>query len=1073
MTHTGMLSGRKQFGMSCIAVSIIFVVAVSASLAQLPTATILGAVRDASGAVIPGVSLTARNLETGQTRTAATALDGSYRFSALPVGSYEVRAEQAGFRSAARMGLTLSVSQEAVVNFALEVGAIEQTVEVSAEAPLVNTTSGSLGGLVDSEKLADLPLNGRNYADLILLQTGINYNVNKGTGGATLGTPFSSSGAPIYSNNYLLDGASMVTYYGGTAAGNSSTLGIDGIREYKVVTNSFSAEYGMTMGSQTTVVSKSGTNTFHGSLFEFLRNDVLDARNFFDYQTDLTPGRLPAFRRNNFGGSFGGPIVRDKTFFFGVYEGLRQRLGRSLLIRTLPAEAFNGTLVPLDQISPLTKPFLSFYPQPNLPNGEITYPYSEPMREDYGQMRVDQTLSGAGTLFGRYTVTDGTHIESEGFEQFTQSRMSRNTYITASENHILTPTLLNTFRFSFSRTTRLQDGPGLPELTGPQFSFEPGQTAGRIEIGDVNTWGLSSTQPADVQQNVFTWSDDLFYTRGRHALKFGTLINRYWQFGLRSPLARGRIDFANATTFLRGQVSQYSGTVPGSSVAHEYEYTTLGFYVQDDLRVRPNFTLNLGLRYEFHTTFQDATNTTATLRDLKHGDKTTVGPPFANPSLRNFSPRFGFAWDVRGDGQTAVRGGFGLLYDIANYGYQIRTLCAPPFCGTFNVNNPGPVTLPLVYPTVLRENGINLTQLDYNLGQPHMLQYNLTVERQLPGNMAFTLAYGGSRGINIYRQSEANANVPQILPDGRKFWPSNARPANPNWGSITFYETGGDSWYNSLQFGFQKRMSRGLQFQSSYTWSKSINTQPGRGSGDSNNSAQSMMDPDDNQVERGLSPFDITHNWKFNAIYRVPQLAEAGSVMGKLLNGWGFSGILSLQTGYPFSALVQRNLSRTGVAGGGNSRVDRPDLVAGRSFSDITSGTTAGCAGVAAGQKLGTPDLWYDPCAFTLQQPGFLGNAGRNILHGPGMANLDFSLTKDTALGFLGESGKLQFRADVFNIFNHSHFATPSQGTGGVNSAAFLFTGRTATETPLRGAGRITHTGLASRQIQLALKIVF
>ena len=1073
MTYAKRFSGRRHLGMSWITASVVFIMAVSVSQAQLPTATILGAVRDASGAVIPGVSLTARNLETGQTRTAATGLDGSYRFSAMPVGSYEVRAEHAGFRSAARMGLTLSVSQEAVVNFALEVGAIEQTVEVSAEAPLVNTTSGSLGGLVDSEKLADLPLNGRNYADLILLQTGINYNVNKGTGGATLGTPFSSSGAPIYSNNYLLDGASMVTYYGGTAAGNSSTLGIDGIREYKVVTNSFSAEYGMTMGSQTTVVSKSGTNTFHGSLFEFLRNDVLDARNFFDYQTDLTPGRLPAFRRNNFGGSFGGPIVRDKTFFFGVYEGLRQRLGRSLLIMTLPAEAFNGTLVPLDQISPLTKPFLSFYPQPNLPNGEITYPYSEPMREDYGQMRVDQTLSGAGTLFGRYTVTDGTHIESEGFEQFTQSRMSRNTYITASENHILTPTLLNTFRFSFSRTTRLQDGPGLPELTGPQFSFEPGQTAGRIEIGDVNTWGLSSTQPADVQQNVFTWSDDLFYTRGRHALKFGTLINRYWQFGLRSPLARGRIDFANATTFLRGQVSQYSGTVPGSSVAHEYEYTTLGFYVQDDLRVRPNFTLNLGLRYEFHTTFQDATNTTATLRDLKHGDKTTVGPPFANPSLRNFSPRFGFAWDVRGDGQTAVRGGFGLLYDIANYGYQIRTLCAPPFCGTFNVNNPGPVTLPLVYPTVLRENGINLTQLDYNLGQPHMLQYNLTVERQLPGNLAFTLAYGGSRGINIYRQSEANANVPQILPDGRKFWPSNARRVNPNWGSITFYETGGDSWYNSLQFGFQKRMSRGLQFQSSYTWSKSINTQPGRGSGDSNNSAQNMMDPDDNQVERGLSPFDITHNWKFNAIYRVPQLAEAGSVMGKLLNGWGFSGILSLQTGYPFSALVQRNLSRTGVAGGGNSRVDRPDLVAGRSFPDITSGTTAGCAGVAAGQKLGTPNLWYDPCAFTLQQPGFLGNAGRNILHGPGMANLDFSLTKDTALGFLGESGKLQFRADVFNIFNHSHFATPSQGTGGVNSAAFLFTGRTATETPLRGAGRITHTGLASRQIQLALKIVF
>src|SRR5437867_3370294 len=298
------------------------------AMSQLPTSTIHGTNKYTTDAIIPGAAITAKNLETGLTRTTVSAEDGSYRLSALPVGAYEVRVELPGFRTEVRSGLALTVSQEAVVNFALQPGAVDQTVVVTEDAPLVNTTSGALGGLVDERKVAELPLNGRNFIDLTLLTPGITQHRNLAVAASTVGLWFSSNGAPLRSNNYLLDGALMTNLTQGTsAAQDGSTLGIEGIREYRVITNSFSAEYGMTMGSQVVMVTKGGTNTLHGSLFEYFRNSALDARNFFDYKTAASNRRLPAFTRNQFGGSVGGPIKKDKTFFFAVYEGLRQRLG--------------------------------------------------------------------------------------------------------------------------------------------------------------------------------------------------------------------------------------------------------------------------------------------------------------------------------------------------------------------------------------------------------------------------------------------------------------------------------------------------------------------------------------------------------------------------------------------------------------------------------------------------------------------------------------------------------------------------------------------------------------------------
>src|SRR5947199_6667087 len=358
------------------------------AMSQLPTATILGAVKDSTSAVIPGAAITAKNVETGLTRTGVSAEDGSYRLSALPVGAYEVRVELPGFRTELRSGLTLTVSQEAVVNFTLQPGAVEQTVVVTEDAPLVNTTSGALGGLVDEQKVAELPLNGRNFIDLTLLTPGITQHRNLAVAASTVGMWFSSNGAPLRSNNYLLDGAPMTNLTQGTSASqDGSTLGIEGIREYRVITNSFSAEYGMTMGSQVTMVSKGGTNTLHGSLFEYFRNSALDARNFFDYKAPASDRRLPPFTRNQFGGSVGGPIKKDKTFFFGVYEGLRHRFGVTTISNTIGAGCHGraGAVitntacpqlgsVPSVNISPVTAPLLALYQIRNFPNNQFHFP---------------------------------------------------------------------------------------------------------------------------------------------------------------------------------------------------------------------------------------------------------------------------------------------------------------------------------------------------------------------------------------------------------------------------------------------------------------------------------------------------------------------------------------------------------------------------------------------------------------------------------------------------------------------------------------------------------------------------
>jgi hypothetical protein len=1112
-----------------IGVSVLFVfMGVAVALAQLPSGTILGVVKDASGGVVPGATVTARNVDTAQSRSAVTQADGSYRFNALPVGNYEVRVEAKGFQVAVHSGLTLTVSQEVVLNIALQVGAASQSVVVSTEAPLVNTTSGSLGGLVNEQKVADLPLNGRNYIDLALLQPGINEDKTRSPGEATW---YSSNGAPVISNYYLLDGTPTRNLYGRNPSSQTATaLGVDGIKEYRLITNNMSAEYGMSMGSEMAVVSKSGTNQFHGDAFEYLRNSALDARNFFDYGYLSGLGRIPPFRMNQFGGSFGGPIQKDKTFFYATYESLHSRQGITTSASTLapgckgPANAFiwNGTGTqpagslgpcpqlgpnPADsslpytvQVAPVIAGILNLFPDPTPGLGNtLQFPFTSPLLDNFGQFRLDHTFSANDSMFARFTVDIANQTEQvQPFPGFTDIPESQNYYATVGETHVFTANLLNTARFSWAGT-RLQTGGPTPYL-GPEYSLVPNQPLGDIIVGGLSMLGPDIPIPLVERQYIWTWSDDMFYTRGRHTLKFGTLINRITQVPIGPALARGLVAFVQTpftpdsavANFLQGIPTLQQAITPGSNWIRRYRNETYGFYLQDDWRTTSRLTLNLGLRYEFNTVPREVNGIESSIRDPYTGATPIVGPLMVNNTLHNFSPRVGFAWDVFGNGKTAVRGGFSMLYDISNYGSALITIALgqPPFSSIGRSTNfsATQMTLPLTFGP-----GNSLQMMDYNLKQPSMKQFNLTVERQLPWNMALTVAYGGSLGQHIFvSTADGNPVLPGGVPQNGVCVPRPAGQAldvtslvdgsatacwlgdgsesriNPNWGNIAYRTADGNSYYNSLQVMLTKQLSKGLQFQSSYTWSKSLDMIENVLASDQQfTELGSRVDPFHAATDKGPSVFDVGHSWHFNALYHFPSSQKSGFT-GKMLSGWWLAAIESLQTGYPFTACLSGNQSQSQVSQGGTC-ADRPDLVPGRSLSSITSGTSPGCtipggATIAPGTPLGTPNLWFDPCAFTVQPAGFLGTEGRNVLRGPGFADLDFTVAKDTKLGFLGESGNLEFRTEFFNIMNKANFAW-GNFCGGANGAGLQVDQPTA--------GQMCDTAGAARQIQFALKLLF
>lgn len=1007
----------------------------SNALSQITSATVSGTIKDQTNLVLPGVSVVVRNVDTGLTRSTVTDANGYFTVPGLPPGTYETRATLEGFGAVVER-VVLAVAQEAGVSLVLRVSATEENITVVGASPLVDTRSAAMSAVVTEKTISELPLNGRNYIDLALLQPGVaNFSEKDSTSSSNRGTKLNINGMSFRSNSYLLDGANMRGYAGtATVSAAETTLGVETIQEFRVVTNAYSADYGRAMGGVISLVTKSGTNRLHGSGFEFLRDSAMDARNYFDRGSEPPP-----FRRHQFGGSAGGPIRKNRLFFFGGVERLQEDLGITTTTFVPNDAARAGTFAP---IAPSVVPYLDLYPRPNggdLGNGigVFSFERNQPTRENFYQARIDYTIADQDSLFARYTYDGADQNVTAGFPDYATDSVSRNQFFTGEHKHVFTPALLNTARFSHSRL-RFEQLPAFPQV--PELAFIAGQTEmGVISVGGLTAIGGTTTNPSSNNSFYWTVSDDVSYVKGRHLLKSGALIEHLRTNKLTATNIRGSYTFGTVRTFLGGTATRFVGVPPGAQLERVRPNTLFGFYLQDDFRATDRLTLNLGLRYEFYTIPAEMYGLDTTLRDVVNDRAFTVGPPFGeNPSLGNWAPRVGFAWDVNGDGKTAVRGGAGAYHDTDgpfNSAFGIAAF-SPPFAATATINNPS-----FPQPASLTAGAASARTLDYNIRQPYGVTYNASVQREIVGHITATVGYAGSRAYELMSAIEANPVVPIIQADGSKFFPAGAPRRNTAFGPIDYRTNGGHSVYNSLQLSAQKRFSRRYQLQAAYTLAKAMDNMQAQLNADVNNSSVYPQDPYDRDVDWARADFDVRHVFSANFVWDLP-----GASTSALLGGWQFNGIVTLRSGVPFTpALGATNWSRSGNTSG----EDRPNLKPGIDPDSLI---------------LGGPDRYFDTSAFVLPAQGTFGTAGRNILTGPSYAMTNVSLVKNTKLGVLGSGGQLQLRFEIFNLFNRANFATPDR---------VVFAATSAIEQPLATAGRITRTITSSRQVQLGAKLLF
>jgi hypothetical protein len=1007
-----------------------------------------GTVVDANGGALPGVTVTVTNTDTSLVRSAVSGAEGRFVIPSLPPGPYDFRAELSGFRAHVRRGVQLSVAQQLVLNITLAVGGVDEEITVTADTSLVNVASHELSYLVGSEAIEQLPLNGRNYTDLALMQPGVlAYPHRDGGSVVAHGLGMSVNGQDPRSNVYLLDGTLQNDFTNGPAGSAAGTsLGTETVREFRVESNAYSAEFGRNSGGQINVLTKSGTNEFNGSAYEFHRNDALDARNFFDV------GEKPDFRRNQFGATLGGPLAPNRAFFFVGYEALVERLGRTIST-VVPDDNARLGILPSGNVGvhPAVAPYLAEFPRANgesLGQGlaAFNFPFNQTVDEHFIQGRVDYNLGGGNQLFARYTLDDTEQLLPTDFPQFPRNFISRNQFFTGEYRTVLSSRTLNTARIGFSRTRIGQNVQA--NTSSPLAPFIPGRDSmGNMDIGGMKRFGPQSSGNLRLTQNVFSFQDDLVHTRGRHVLKAGTLVEHYQDNMVNPTFSLGIFTFADLNAFLTNRPATFIGLTPEAQFDRYWRFTLLGFYAQDDFQLTPRLTLNAGLRYEFSTLPEEKYNRDSALPDLSAGQE-TVGPLYENPTYTNLSPRAGFAWDVFGDGRTAVRGGYGLYFNTNNHQNLIVTVTNPPFTPRPVIVNP---TFP--EPPFNRAGAISIRPVQFDLENPRVHVYNANVQREIWRRTAVTLGYAGSRGRHLLRSGDVNLAQPTgTTADGRPFIAPGTPRVNRAFSTIELKSSDGESWYNALIFEVRRRWSGGLSLQSSYTYSKSEDTtQASTFFSDATNGTTSALPEFIPGYNRGPSDFDIRHNWVLNFTAALPFARGLDGVAGAILDGWNLSGIWTMRSGNPLTVFVQTNRSRSqwNPSRGPGIGQDRPDYAPGFGADSAV---------------LGRPDQWFDPNAFALQPAGTFGNTGRGDFTGPNLRTLDLALAKHAPWARLGANGRLEFRIEAFNVLNRANLGPPELRA---------FAGQRDGEAPLATFGRITTTVTSARQIQLGVRATF
>jgi hypothetical protein len=1029
-----------------LALCVLFVPALAASASAQTTATISGTVEDANRGVLPGVAVTATNVATRLVRSTVTGGEGRFVLAGLPPGLYDLTAELAGFKPHLRRNFDVALAATVVINITLQLGDLEIRDEVIGVTPLVNTSSSELSYLVGSDTIEQLPLNGRNYTDLALLQPGVLAFPHRDGGSVVAhGLAMSVNGQDPRSNVYLLDGTLQNDFTNGPAGSAAGTaLGMETIREFRVETNAYSAEFGRNAGGQINVLTKSGTNRFSGSAYEYHRNDALDARNYFD-----SLGK-PNFHRNQFGGTLGGPLAANRAFFFVGYEALIERLGRTIAT-VVPDDNARLGILPTGTVgvNPAIAPFLAEYPRANGPAlgqglAAFSFPFDQRLDQQFLQGRVDFNTD-TRQFFARYTIDDTEQFLPTDYPQFPRTFFSRNQFFTGEYREVLSRQTLNTARLGFSRTRIGQNVEANTSQSLP--SFVPGRDlTGSIDIGGLRRFGPQSSANLRLVQNVFSFQNDLVHVRGRHLLKAGALVEHYQDNMVNPTFSLGLYAFPNLNAFLRNAPNNFIGLTPAAQFDRYWRFTLFGLYLQDDYQLTPRLNVNGGLRYEFSTMPEDIYGRDSALPDLGASEP-TIGQLYRNPTYKNLSPRGGVAWDLFGDGSTSVRAGYGLYFNTNNHQNLIVTVTNPPA-------TPRPVIVNPIFPTpdFNRAGAISIRPVQYDLENPRVHVYNANLQREIWGRTALTVGYAGSRGRHLLRSADVNTARPVVQADGTVFIPPGTPRPNPAFSTIELKSSDGDSWYNALILDLRRRLHGGFSVQSSYTLSKSEDTtQASTFFSDATNGTTSAMPEYIADYNRGPSDFDTRHSWVLSFTWELPFARDASPIARAILAGWRMSGIWTMRSGQPLTVFVTANRSRSqwNPSRGPGIGQDRPSYAPG--FGPDTAIN-------------GTPEQWFNPSAFVLQPAGTFGNTGRGDFTGPNLRTLDLSVSKDARWARLGGNGRLELRIEAFNLLNRTNFGVPELRA---------FAGQADGEAPLATFGRISNTVTSSRQIQVGARVTF